>query len=169
VISEHTIMSYFAQAQHRGWGLLVRGSLARGWHAVYRGKQMEYDVYLDVDETWVYLQCPLLLAEPNEACKAALYEYLLRMNEHMFLAKLALTPITGEQGTVLGVVLIAECPADRLDAGLFRMLTDAISTYVEECDREIRNIGLNPEIAAIAHAKAQAQPVSHQGLKQISD
>ena len=42
MISEHAILSYFAQAQKRGWALMRRGSLATGWHAVYQGRLTDY-------------------------------------------------------------------------------------------------------------------------------
>src|SRR5436309_3078196 len=77
MISEHVIYMYFAAAHD--W-TLAPGSLRTGWQAVYKGPLYDYHVHFDVDEEWVYLQCPLLMMEVLPECKLALYEYMLRAN-----------------------------------------------------------------------------------------
>lgn len=147
MISEYTILSYIAQAQTRGWGLMRQGSLADGWHAVYQGRLRNYDVFLDVDEEWLYMQCPLLKLEPALECKRILYEYLLRANDQMFFAKFTLFQGPIERRSVGWITLTTECPVDSCNAGMFRLMTDAIATYAEQFGREIPAIALDPEIA----------------------
>jgi hypothetical protein len=154
MISEHAILMYFVQAENSGWALTARGSLVSGWHAIYKGHLRNYDVYLDVNDEWVYAQCPLLRTEPNSNCKEALYEYLLRTNHRMFLGKFTL-PTDQRQHAGNWVALMVEYPAEDFDAGIFRLLIEAIETYVEEFSREIEVIALDEEVAALSRLNVE--------------
>src|SRR5579863_2075642 len=118
MISEYALRGYLAQLTTRGWGMKGYGSLLDGWHLIYPSRLEDLDVFLDVDEEWVYLQCPLLRCAPHPDCRATLHEFLMRANEGIFFAKFALMldPGAGHEETV---TLISEAPVENLDAGLF--------------------------------------------------
>ena len=149
MISEHAILGYIAQATARGWTLMTSGSLLDGWHLVYRSRLDDFHVFLDVDEQWVYLQCPLLSIPPHPGSRPALYPYLLRANDRMFFAKLTLVRDPAGGPTEI-IALTSEAPVESFDAGLFHLRTDAIVRYAEDYGREIRSIALDPQIAALA-------------------
>ncbi len=148
MISEHAIWSCWIQAGTRGWKLFQGGSLADGWHAMYGGQLFDYDVYLDVDGDWVYMQCPILQGDASPQCKAALTDYLLRLNDRIFWAKFTLFHAEPDQSHCEDwVALTVECPAEVFDAGTFRLMTESIATYAEQYDREIRAIALDKNVA----------------------
>jgi hypothetical protein len=150
VISEHLVVTLFLNAEPRGWALRG-GSLERGWHAVYKGKLRDYDAYLDVTDDWVYVQCPILRTPPAPACRAALHEYLLRVNQEMFFAKLGLTRgRTRRDGPLVSwVVLTSECPLETFAAVTFRVMLDAVATYAEQYVREVEAIALDEPVARL--------------------
>lgn len=150
MISEHAIISYFAQAP--GWALTSRGSLKEGWHAVYKGRYTDYDVYLDVDDEWIYMQYPLLKTAADAECKPALYEYLLRCNDEMFLAKLVLFEAQSEDGPSDWVALTTEFPVDSFNAAAFRLMAEAIVTYSDQYAREILAVALDRKIARLVES-----------------
>jgi hypothetical protein len=133
VISEHAVLSYFAQAKGRGWSLL-NGSLSAGWHATFKGRLRDFITYLDIDSEWVYLQCPIIQVEALDSCKEQCYERLLRYNDRMFLAKFTLFQAEPRANAPHEdwVALVVECPVDVFDAAMFRIMTDAIATYADE-------------------------------------
>lgn len=149
MISEQAVLGYLAQASVRGWGLRDSGSLLDGWHLVHRGRLDDLHVFLDLDEEWAYLQCPLLPCAPHPDSRAALHEFLLRANGRMFFAKFALLldPAGGPHQTI---ALISEAPVESFDAGLFRLMTEAIVRYAEDFGSELRSIALDPVVAALA-------------------
>src|SRR5205807_387731 len=106
--------------------------------------------FLDVGSDWVYLQCPLLKVEPVKECREILLEYLLRVNDRIFLAKFTLIWARPQGNPVNWAVLVSECPVDLFNANMFRLMTDTISVYSEKYYREILSIAREPEIAALA-------------------
>ncbi len=112
MISEHAILGHLAQLPN--WGLHGRGSLAAGWHAIFKGRLNDYNVYLSVSEDWFYMQCVVLRANIFPECRAALYDYLLRANDRMFMAKFALA--RGRAGRGDCVTLVAECSVDNFNS-----------------------------------------------------
>jgi len=149
MISEHAVLGCLAQAVARGgWSLMTSGSLLDGWHLVYHSRLDDYHVFLDLDEEWVYLQCPLLPCAPNPQSRTALHEFLLRTNDRMFFAKFVLLGgLAG--GPEESIALVCEAPVETFDAGLFRLMTEAIVRYVEDYGRELRSIALDPAVAAL--------------------
>ena len=147
MVSEYAIYTYFAQARSRGF--LASGSLQTGWHGRFKGRMRDYHFYMDIDEEWVYIQCPILQTSARRECKAALYKYLLRANDRMFLAKFVMFEAVDDNRTIDWVGITSELPIDCLNAGMFRMMTEAIATYAEEYDREIQAIALEKEVAAL--------------------
>lgn len=147
MISEHTVHSYFAQAAGRGW-TLANGSLATGWRAFYKGRLHDFETYLDIDADWVYLQCPLLRLEAAYSCKGQLYERLLRFNDRMFLAKFILFQSNAQTPPQDWVALVVECPVDAFDAAMFRVMTDAITTYAEQYDAEVQVLARDEQLSA---------------------
>ena len=137
MISEHTILSYFAQVSGSGW-TLAGGSLTSGWRAFFKGKYHDFESYLDIDAEWVYLQCPLLRLEASDACKKRLYEALLRFSDRMFLAKFTLFKSEAQSPAQDWVALSVECPVGVFDAAMFRIMTDAVATYAEQYDQEVQ-------------------------------
>jgi len=149
MISEHAVLGCLAQAATRGWRLMTSGSLLDGWHLVYPSCLDDFHVFLDIDEEWIYLQCPLLPCAPHPASRAALHGFLLRANDRMFLAKFAL--LSGAAGGAAETIaLVCEAPVESFDAGLFRLMTEAIVRYAEDFGRELRSIALDPAVAALA-------------------
>jgi hypothetical protein len=146
MISEYAIWSYFAQAYSRHWSVVEEGSLSRGWHLRYQGRFGDYDSYLNITE-WVYLQCCLHNASisdnADQICREALYKYLLQQNQRMYMAKFTLTEANG----IIQVWLITEAPVENFDAGTFRWMTEAIATYAEDSDREIKCLAYKPLFA----------------------
>jgi len=145
VISEHTVHSYFAQAEGSGW-TLTGGSFASGWRAFFKGRYHDFETYLDIDAEWVYLQCPLLRVEAVDTCKQRLYEKLLQFNDRMFLAKFILFQSEAQTPKQDWVALSVECPVGVFDAAMFRMMTDAIATYAEQYDREVQMLAQDPKL-----------------------
>ena len=149
VVSENMIGSCFAEASGRGWSP-KGGSMREGWHAIYEGKLRDYDAYLDIDGDWIYLQCPILLAEPVEECKPALYEYLLRANDTMYFAKFSLFDARPKERLERWAALTSECPAEMFSTSVFRLMTEAISSYAERYQRELQTMAYDPAIAQYA-------------------
>lgn len=157
MITEHAILSYIATAHD--WVLARQGSLRDGWHVVYKGRITDYDVYLDVDEDWVYMQCPILTQQALPQSHQTLCEYLLRASSRMFLAKFCLWRSPGATMPVDWVVLVSESPVHTFDAGMFRLMSQAIATYAEQYDREIRTVAMDAEIAGlVAQAESNTVP-----------
>ncbi len=150
MISENAIQNCWGQAGAQGWKLYDGGSLANGWHAVFTGQWIDLDVYLDVDGDWVYLQAPILRREALSACKGPLNDYLLRLNNRIFWGKFTLCPgeeVEKGERSADWVALVFEWPAEAFDAGMFRLMTEAVVNYATQYDREIQTIATDPDVA----------------------
>jgi hypothetical protein len=153
MLTEQVIDGYLALARRWGWRRRGRGSLATGWYLICSGPLRDYDVFLDVDDSWVYLQCPLLEIAPLKECETALYAYLLRLNARMFLGKLILTG-QDDGGAHQRIALSVELPVSLLDAGTFQTMTECLLTYATSYDQEIQAVALDPAIAALVHLES---------------
>lgn len=145
MISEHSVLGHLAQLPQ--WGLRGRGSLEAGWHAVYKGRLTDYNVYLSISQDWFYMQCVVLNADIFPECRAPLCEYLLRANNRMFMAKFAL--VRGREGRGDCVTLVADCPVDNFNSGTFWLMAQAVATYAEQYGREVQAIAVDPKVAAL--------------------
>lgn len=146
MISEHTLASGLASTNN--WAIAYRGSAKTGWHLIYHGRLVDYDVYLDAEDQWVYLQCPLLRHTPLPRCRAV-HEFLLRVNDRMFMTKFTVFRAQGEAQSADWIALVTESPAEVFTVSVFRLMLEAIATYAEQYDREVRVVATDRKVAAL--------------------
>lgn len=130
------VLAYYMRAvEPRGWWL--RGK-ARGvtWPLVYKGQRL-FPAYLTLTRAWAYLQvvvlpeAPVLAPQVDDALRLAFLDYLLRVNDAWFMAKVGLD----DAGRVLAMV---EVPTLELDFETFRKATALLATYLDLYAREIQ-------------------------------
>ena len=149
MLTEQDVLRMFKQLDEKKWGLVSAGPLEKSRHFKYRGKLRDFDVFLTVNEEWVYLQCPLLLEVRFEDNKPALYEYLLKANDRMFFTKFTLYKSHMSRKPTDCIALTAECPLIGFNASMFRMMTEAVSTYAEHYHLELGVIESDVRVAGL--------------------
>ncbi len=127
------VIAYYVRAvEATGWGARSKPKGVT-WLLGYKGHRL-FDAYLTVTRAWSYFQLPILLdpslsADPD--VQAALYEYVLGVNQVLYLAKLGLN----EAGQI---VLMVDLPTQELDFDRFRLVTRLLAQYVDLYAREIQ-------------------------------
>jgi hypothetical protein len=138
MITIETIDGYL---RSRDWRFLKRKDniWQTGFRGIIRNYAKNFEIFIHLDEDWVYLQTPILIGI-NEDCKVSLYEYLLKLNYQCFLAKFCL-----EKGRV---ILVVELPRSSSNAEL----NDAVWALFEYSNRfflEIFTIALDRNISSL--------------------
>ena len=152
MLTEQDMLRMYKQLDEKKWGLVSAGPLEKSRHFKYRGKLRDFDVYLTVNEEWVYLQCPLLEAVRIEDNKPALYDYLLKANDRMFFAKFTLYRTRMSHDPTERIALTVECPLAGFNASMFRLMTEAVSTYAEHHHLELGVIESDVRVASLLSA-----------------
>jgi hypothetical protein len=148
VVTQQAVNTYIFLARENGWTLEAPGSLEIGWTLKYHGKLRDYDVYLEVNDEWIYMVCPLVQARIGSLQRDALYRYLLLANERIYMAKFALVQADG-RGSGESVSLVCELPSDGFGSESFQLMSMAVAQYVEEYDREIQAVAFDPGVASL--------------------
>lgn len=131
-IPPEVIAYYVRSVEASGWGAR-RKPKGITWLLGYKGHRL-FEAYLTVTRAWSYFQLPILL-DPSQSVdpgvQAALYEYVLSVNQVLYLAKLGLN----EAGQI---VLMVDLPTQELDFDRFRLVTRLLAQYVDLYAREIQ-------------------------------
>jgi hypothetical protein len=124
------------------------------WHTGFRSRiksyRRDFEVFVMLLDDWLYVRVPLLVAD-NQACWSYLTEYLLGLNYHLFLAKMALQDLQ----VVLTVELPARCSMADLDEAMM-----AVDTYVQSYYLDIETMATSPSVAALVHEAIRGDSVS---------
>lgn len=154
-LPERLVYDYMRMVEPYGW--VVR-TAPRGiyWHFGYKSRLRMYEVYAQLTSAWCSFQVPLLLEarasvlDAPSAGAAACLEYLLRLNDTWFFAKLGVD----EHGQVL---LLLEVPTEALDPALFRALARTIGAYLDRYGQEVQIMATLDQDRRLAEALARAR------------
>lgn len=140
MITRESIDGYF---RAREWRFIKRGENI--WHTGYRGNiknfRRDFEIFLHLDEDWIYLQVPLL-REIRDDCKSSLYEFCLSLNYGCFFCKFCV------HGNSL--LLVSELPR----TSTAEQLNDALWSLIEYSNRyflELMTLATDKNIAAFWH------------------
>ena len=131
-IPPEVIAYYMRSVEAAGWGV-HRQPKGITWRLSYKGHRL-FEVYLTITRSWSYFQLSILPAPPKSTDpgeQAALFEYMLGVNQVLYLAKLGLND-AGQ------IVLMADLPTQELDFDRFRLITRLLAQYVDLYAREIQ-------------------------------
>lgn len=127
------VLAYYLRAMESyGWGLHGKPK-GITWLLVYKGYRV-FEAYLTVTQAWAYFQLPLVpdqLSLAESASHAALFEYMLGINQVLYLAKLGIN----EAGQVM---LMVDWPTQELDFDRFRLITRLLAQYADLYAREVQ-------------------------------
>jgi len=140
-ITKPTIEMFMNKIMKSGWKQYSIPTLEE-WHLIYRSYRAEFNVFINFTEEWVYFQVPLLKSGKfiHPASRDSLYEYLLKLNNTVYLGKFAL----GSAGEIL---LVIELPADSFNFMIFQNAIQSLENYLEKYFAEISIIAQQPEFA----------------------
>ena len=111
------------------------------WHTAYQGDIQLHEVFISLDdERWVSLRSRVTKA-PKDACRAVVFEHLLRLNSLIPLTKFCIM----QNGDVFALV---DLPSAGLDASAFRTALMTLINHVDAYDNEIISLCENPEEAS---------------------
>jgi hypothetical protein len=144
MITEQQVIHFLQHSAGPGWALKEQAPKNNTWHLVYRAPRRDFDTYLTWNEDWVSFQASISrdpLVPIRKECKAALFEYLLRLNEEIYLARFGVD----ENGRVL---LIVDLSSQNCNLADFKRGIEAISAYSHRYHLEIQNV---LEDSTVAH------------------
>lgn len=158
MITEQEVVRFFQRAAGPGWMLKESAPKNNSWHLVYRAPRRDFDTFLVWNEDWVSFHTSISrepLVPIRKERKAAFFEYLLRINESIYLARFGLD----ENGRVL---LIVDLPGQNLGFADFKRALDAISIYAHRYHLEIQNVLEDAKVAqfVISHDWVVTIPAS---------
>jgi hypothetical protein len=130
-IPHEVIANYLQAVLPRGWGA---SSKPKGitWALKYKGQRL-FNVYLTITRSWAYFHAAVLpeAVVLGEAVQQTFYDYLLGVNQVLYMAKLGLS----DAGHAL---LMLEVPTQSFDFEMFRLATRLLGTYLDLYGREIQ-------------------------------
>jgi hypothetical protein len=111
------------------------------WHSAFAGEDgREYHLYVFAAEDWVqFAVSPLLTASPQADAGGGMYAALLRLNQDLRLARLALDA-DGD------INLLAELPADGVTAAPFGQVLEVLAFYTGELGPQLRRFLADPQV-----------------------
>lgn len=132
----HNIPAFFRQ---HGW---PHEALEPGvWHSAFVGEDgQEHHLYVFAAEDWVqFAVSPLVAAGPHGNASGGLYAALLRLNQDLRLARLALD---GDGD----INLLAELPAESVTAATFGQVLEVLAFYAGELGPSLRQFLADPQV-----------------------
>jgi hypothetical protein len=127
------IATYF---KRYGWsGVEVEQGVWRSTFALE--SEEDFDLYVLIVEDWVHFAVSPLLPRLEQASLAHLQPLLLRLNQELRLARLAVDA-DGD------VNLLADLPLAKMSFALFAQTLDLLSYYTERLAVELRRTALDP-------------------------
>ena len=136
MITDQEVIRLFRHCASSDWGLKEQAPQDHMWHLVYRAPRRDFDTVLAWNEDWISFQASLSrkpLVPVREDRKAALYEYLLRLNEEIYLARFGLD----RDGRIL---LLVDLTTQDLGLVEFGRALAAITTYTRRYHLEIQTV-----------------------------
>jgi hypothetical protein len=127
------LASYFA---HAGWP--AEEIEPDAWRSTFADEAgATYDLYVLAGEDWMHLAVSPLLRRGGEHGREQLYAALLRLNQDLRLARLALDA-DGD------INLLADLPAAHAGAGLFAETLELLAYYADQLAPELRRLSSDP-------------------------
>lgn len=120
-----------------GWSEYVEKSGDTSWRVLVKGKQVDYDMYADLSEYFLFIYIVPLLKLPDEpTCRINLCEHLLRLNRDISITKFVLTEDSVE---LLGVLTTESVQYEEFSSMIDLLIYNADENYLE-----IMNIAGDP-------------------------
>lgn len=160
MLSREDIDSYF---RTRDWRFLKRGDNIwhTGFRAHIRNYQKGFEIFVHLASDWVYLQTPLLTVTGNRQQQHALFDFLLELNQRMFLAKFGLY----QEKVLLLAELPRSCGVEEFNDALW-----SINEYAQRYFLEVSTINTDPEIALLWLNQARGQDGSiHDDMDEVPE
>jgi len=142
-VADHLIARYLRMLEPEGWSSSSSSTgAAPWWTAAFKTQRSRIEVYLCLNDDCLTLQAPISVV-PDAVCRAALWRYLLRLNNEMRLVKFTLDASDR-------IFLSAEIPlpiASGPSFGDVKAALTAFRTYFEQFHREIELLASNAPLA----------------------
>jgi len=139
-LSPETLLQYVNGIKLQMWKWGRRIAKPQVWHLQYLNQMRRFDIFFTSTRNWSYFELPLIEERTLEAhgldyvtemhTYHIFLQYLLRLNYHFYMAKIALN----QENQVL---LLLEVPTSALDLPLFQLIASTLSTYVDRYGQEI--------------------------------
>ncbi|MBI3961070.1 MAG: hypothetical protein HY328_19835 [Chloroflexi bacterium] len=108
------------------------------WRASFADeREEEYDLFVALSDNWLHFAVSPLTPRPVTECFFSLHETLLRLNQSLRLARLALD----DEGDV---ALLADLPLDDLRYAHFAAALDALTSYTRRLAGELSWVATQP-------------------------
>ncbi len=108
------------------------------WRAVFADERdEEYDLFVAQTDAWLHFAVSPLTPRPKAECVSPLHEILLRLNQSLRLARLALD----DEGDV---ALLADLPLDDLRYAHFAAALDALTGCTRQLAGELSRLATQP-------------------------
>ena len=108
------------------------------WRASFADeREEEYDLFVAQTDDWLHFAASPLTPRPAAECVSSLHEILLRLNQSLRLARLALD----DEGDVC---LLADLPLDDLRYAHFAAALDALTGYTRQLAGELSWVATQP-------------------------
>ncbi len=108
------------------------------WRAAFADERdEEYDLFVAQTDDWLHFAVSPLTPRPKAECTPSLHEALLRLNQSLRLARLALD----DEGDV---ALLADLPLDDLRFAHFAAALDALTGYTRRLAGELSRVATQP-------------------------
>lgn len=142
-MAEHSITRYLRMLEPEGWSYQQGpGENPFWWRAVAKTRRSKLEVFLSLNPDCLTVQAPVVVT-PNEFCAAALWRYLLRLNNEMRVVKFSLD---GEDKIYLSAEVALAVGSGPTFADVKAVLT-ALKTYYDQFHREIELLATNRKLA----------------------
>jgi hypothetical protein len=139
-VAEHIVSRYLRMMENEDWTYLQAPNQQRLWWKVFsKTRRSKLEVNCCLNDDCMTIQAPISVTlDPR--CGAALWRYLLRLNNEMRLVKFSLDA----EGSLY---LSAEIPLPAASGPAFsdlKAVLTALRTYFDQFHREIELLGGNP-------------------------
>ena len=108
------------------------------WRASFADeREEEYDLFVAQTTEWLHFAVSPLTPRPKMECAISLHEIMLRLNQSLRLARLALD----DEGDV---ALLADLPLEALQFAYFAAALDVLTGYARQLAGELSRVATQP-------------------------
>ena len=108
------------------------------WRAAFADERdEEYDLFVALSDEWLHFAVSPLTPRPAAECTISLHEAMLRLNQSLRLARLAID----DEGDV---ALLADLPLEELGFSHFAAALDALTGYTRQLAGELSRVATQP-------------------------
>jgi Putative bacterial sensory transduction regulator len=142
-VAEHLVTRYLRMLEPEGWTYQqAPGSGPPWWKAACKTRRSKLEVFLCLNDDFLTVQAPIAVAL-DPPCRAALWRYLLRLNNEMRLVKFTLD---AEDKAFLSAEVTLPVASGPSFLDLKAVLT-ALRTYFDHFHREVELLAANRTLA----------------------